>query len=77
VDGLADAPALRYTMPFLLEAMERQTEVFGDDPWPYGLAANREPLRAFAGYLLEQGLVTEPLEVDGLFAPSTHAESRI
>jgi 4,5-dihydroxyphthalate decarboxylase len=75
--GLADAPALRYTMPFLLDAMERQHEVFGADPWPYGLAANRPTLDEFAGYLVEQGLVAEAPDMAELFAPSTRDESRI
>ncbi|HEX3786400.1 MAG TPA: ABC transporter substrate-binding protein [Pseudonocardiaceae bacterium] len=75
--GLADAPALRYTIPFLLDTLERQREVFGADPWPYGLAANRDILTKFIGYLVEQGLLAAPLDVDGLFAPGTRVESRI
>jgi 4,5-dihydroxyphthalate decarboxylase len=75
--GLADAPALRYTMPFLLETLERQHEVFGDDPWPYGLAANRKTLDAFAEYLVEQGLAAQVPDMAELFAPSTRVESRI
>ncbi len=43
-------------MPFLLDALERQQEIFGADPWPYGLAPNRTVLEVFADYLREQGL---------------------
>jgi 4,5-dihydroxyphthalate decarboxylase len=75
--GAADAPALRYTMPFLLDALERQHEVFGEDPWPYGLAANLDTLETFGGYLVEQGLLAEKPGMKALFAPSTHQESRI
>jgi 4,5-dihydroxyphthalate decarboxylase len=75
--GLADAPALRYTMPFLLDALERQEELFGPDPWPYGLAANRPTLDTFAGYLRQQGLVDTPFDPAELFAPSTRELSRI
>jgi 4,5-dihydroxyphthalate decarboxylase len=77
IDGAADKPALRYTIPFLLDALERQREVFGADPWPYGFAANQETLDTFGGYLAEQGLVAEPPDMAELFAPSTRAESRI
>ncbi|GAA5143530.1 ABC transporter substrate-binding protein [Nocardioides marinquilinus] len=79
-DGVADLPALRYTMPFLLDALERQQAVFGDDPWPYGVEANRPALETFLGYLAEQGLfgtAGTPPTVEALFAPSTLDASRI
>jgi 4,5-dihydroxyphthalate decarboxylase len=41
------------------------------DPVPYGLAAQGTVLDALAGYLLEQGLVTSPVNMTELFAPST------
>ncbi|MEV7009330.1 ABC transporter substrate-binding protein [Streptosporangium sp. NPDC051022] len=77
LDGITAAPALRHTMPFLLDALERQEAVFGPDPWPYGVAANRPALETFTRYLVEQGLTTEKPDIDHLFAPSTLAESRI
>jgi 4,5-dihydroxyphthalate decarboxylase len=76
VEDAADRPALRYTIPFLLDTLERQAEILGDDPWSYGYAANRETLDTFAGYLAEQGLVTEPPAMAELFAPSVLADSR-
>lgn len=75
--GLRDLPALPYTMPFLLDALERQHEVFGDDPWPYGVEPNRATLDAFVTLLAEQGLLERPLDVDTLFHPSTRQESKI
>ena len=75
--GLADLPALRYTMPFLLAALEEQLEVFGDDPWPYGLKANQHALETFMSYLREQGLVVNAPEPQDLFSPTTLHESRI
>lgn len=75
--GLADAPALRYTMPFLLAALEEQEEVFGKDPWPYGVEENRSTLESFMRHLHEQGLTEEVLPIESLFAPSTMRESRI
>lgn len=77
LSGLTDAPALRYTMPFLLDALERQGSVFGDDPWPYGVEQNRATLEVFCRYLVEQGLVTAAPAVDSLFADSTLAGARI
>jgi 4,5-dihydroxyphthalate decarboxylase len=77
VGGVEDAPALRWTLPFLLDAVERTREVFGDDPWPYGLEPNRTTLEVFLRYLREQGLIDRELDPTELFAASTHAESRI
>ncbi|HEX7659660.1 MAG TPA: ABC transporter substrate-binding protein [Pseudonocardiaceae bacterium] len=75
--SVRDAPALRYTIPFLLDTLERQDAVFGEDPWPYGLAANRSTLDLFAGYLVEQGLLDKAPDMAELFAPGTRRESRI
>ncbi|QWF21287.1 hypothetical protein KM427_20445 [Nocardioides sp. LMS-CY] len=77
IEGIHEAPALRYTMPFLLEAWERQIEVFGADPWPYGVDANRAQLETFSRYLTEQGIVEQSAPVEDLFAASTLIDSRI
>lgn len=77
VAGIEDAPALRWTLPFLLDAVERSKAEFGSDPWPYGLEANRATLEVFLRYLQEQGLVARDLQPDALFAPSTHVAARI
>lgn len=77
LDGIADAPALRLSLPFLLHAVEHQAAVFGEDPWPYGLEANRATLETFARHLIEQGLADDPVPPDELFAPSTRFTSRI
>lgn len=75
--GLADLPALPYTMPFLLSALEEQQEIFGEDPWPYGLERNRHALDTFMSYLREQGLTGSPPKPEELFSPTTLCESRI
>ncbi|MCC5948370.1 MAG: hypothetical protein JJT89_07915 [Nitriliruptoraceae bacterium] len=77
IGGIEDAPALRWTLPFLLEAVEQGAEVFGDDPWPYGLDANREALTVFLRYMREQGLIHRDMQLEELFAPSTLVQSRI
>jgi 4,5-dihydroxyphthalate decarboxylase len=77
IAGIENAPALRWTLPLLLDAVERGREIFGDDPWPYGLEANREALVVFLRYMREQGLTDRELVPEELFAPSTHLEARI
>ena len=43
------------------------------DPLPYGLAGQRNVLEALAGYLAEQGLAKERVDVDDVFARQTLA----
>jgi 4,5-dihydroxyphthalate decarboxylase len=51
--------------------LEQQRRLFGDDPFPYGLAANRAPLERLADHSFEQGLSPARANVDELFAPTT------
>lgn len=75
--GLYEAPALRYTMPFLLSYLEEQIQVFGDNLWPYGLDANRRDLSVFLRYMREQGLITDVPPLEALFAPNCLEETKI
>jgi hypothetical protein len=45
-------------------------EVFGGDPWPYGVEPNQATLEALVQYLAEQGLIASPVPVDKLFVPT-------
>ena len=40
--------------------MDEIRELFGGDPYPYGVEANRGTLETFMQYLVEQGFVAEP-----------------
>lgn len=42
----------------------------GEDPWPYGLKANRKALDAFVKAASEQHLVSRPVKVEELFSSS-------
>lgn len=50
---------------------EEERQVFGEDPWPYGIRKNRPNLERFIGYSLDQGLMEKKLEVEELFAGNT------
>jgi 4,5-dihydroxyphthalate decarboxylase len=47
--------------------LEEERELLGDDPWPYGVAANRANLERFIAYEFDQGLIPEKMAVDDLF----------
>jgi 4,5-dihydroxyphthalate decarboxylase len=51
--------------------LERQRAVYGDDPFPYGFTANKEPLQALVQYSAEQGLIISAPAVTDLFHEST------
>lgn len=46
-------------------------KIFGSDPFPYGVAANRAMLETIVDYSHEQGLTAQKLRLEELFAPST------
>ena len=61
--------ATRYLLPWLMDDIDEMDAVFGGDPWPYGLEANRKTLETLALYLAQQGFTREPVSIDELFAP--------
>jgi 4,5-dihydroxyphthalate decarboxylase len=60
---------LRYMLPWMAAELEEIDQVFGGDPWPYGIEANRPSLEALVQYLTDQGLIKAPVPVETLFAP--------
>ena len=61
-------------IPLLTELYERNREMFGADPWPYGLKANHKTLDTFLRYRQEQGLTKTRLAPEEIFAPETLTE---
>jgi len=51
--------------------LEEERATFGDDPYPYGLAANRVALETLIAYSHEQGFITKQPSLEALFHPST------
>lgn len=54
-------------VPWMYELFERNLEQFGDDWFPYGIAANRTTLETFLRYSADQGLSPTARAVDELF----------
>jgi 4,5-dihydroxyphthalate decarboxylase len=69
--------ALKYMLAWSIDEMEKEREVLGEDPWAYGLDANRHILETLIQYSHEQGLISKRLEVDSLFAKSTLEDFKI
>ena len=60
---------LRYMLPWMTAELDDIDAVFGGDPWPYGVEANRPTLSALLRYLEEQGVIAKAPRVDELFVP--------
>ena len=61
--------ALRYMLPWIPADLDEIDQVFGGDPWPYGIEANRPTLEALMTYLVEQSVIASPMPVEDLFVP--------
>ena len=63
--------ALKYMLAWSIAEMEEERDLFGNDPWPYGLGANRHVLETLVQYSYEQGLIKKRVDIESLFAPNT------
>jgi 4,5-dihydroxyphthalate decarboxylase len=68
---LYDTNILRVSLPWTSAEYEDTRDLMTVDYWPYGLEANRANLETLHGYLLEQGLIKQRLNLDELFAKET------
>lgn len=59
--------ALRYMLPWMTADIDEINDIFGGDPWPHGVEANRPTLEALMQYMHEQYLIERPVPVDELF----------
>jgi 4,5-dihydroxyphthalate decarboxylase len=64
-----NAGSLLYMLPWMASDIEEIDQVFGGDPWPYGIEPNRPTLDALVTYLHEQGLIGERMPIEDLFVP--------
>jgi 4,5-dihydroxyphthalate decarboxylase len=68
---LYDTNILRVSLPWTSAEYEDTRDLMTADYWPYGLELNRKNLETLHGYLFEQGLIKQKLNLDELFAPET------
>jgi 4,5-dihydroxyphthalate decarboxylase len=60
----------RYMLPFMQSDLQEVDELFGGDPWPYGLEANRKTLEALVSYLYDQAMIDRKVPLEELFLPT-------
>src|ERR1700733_6865375 len=61
------AGSLAAMLPWLQDEIEEVDEVFGGDPFPYGIEPNRPTLEALGQYMVEQHFIAEPIPIETLF----------
>jgi 4,5-dihydroxyphthalate decarboxylase len=68
--------ALRYMLPWLSADLDEIDDLFGGDPWPYGIEKNRPTLEALMTYMVEQSLIAAPIAIEDLFVPTNDLPKR-
>ncbi|MBM3485531.1 MAG: ABC transporter substrate-binding protein [Alphaproteobacteria bacterium] len=61
--------AQKLMLPWLYPDLDEIDELFGGDPWPYGVEANRPTLEAMVRYMVEQDFIAKPMAIESLFVP--------
>ncbi len=61
--------AQKYMLPWLFDDLREIDDVFGGDPWPYGIEENRPTLEALVKYMHQQNFIKEEVGLESLFAP--------
>jgi len=64
--------ALRYMLPWLPDHLDEIDEVFGGDPWAYGVGPNLPTLETAIRYLYDQSLIAAPVAIEDVFEPVGH-----
>lgn len=67
---MRDLGTLQYMLPWMTADLDEIDEVFGGDPWPYGIEPNRPTLEAMMTYLHDQHIIKEKLPIETLFVPT-------
>ena len=76
-ESMYEFSALKYMLAWSIAEMEEEREIFGENPWPYGLEANRHVLKTLVQYAHEQGLIKKKVDLKSLFVPSTLDDFKI
>ena len=77
LERAASMAVSHFPLPWISDELRRARELFGADPWPYGIEANRTTLDAFLRFAHEQGVCRRRLTAEELFPPELQAAFRI
>lgn len=61
------ASTYRYMLPFLPSDLKEIEDLFGGDPWPYGVEPNRKVLESLVTFLYDQAMIARKVPLEELF----------
>lgn len=70
IELMHDTGELPYMVPWLYDDLDEIDEVFGGDPFPYGIEPNRPSLEALIMWLHDQGLIPKRIPIEEPFVPT-------
>jgi 4,5-dihydroxyphthalate decarboxylase len=77
VARLLDPAVSRYPLPWLPTYGRQVTDLFGGDPYPFGIEENRPTLEYFLRYTHEQGIAHRLAKPEEIFPPGIMAPVKI
>jgi 4,5-dihydroxyphthalate decarboxylase len=67
VERLLDPAVSRYPLAWLPTYARKMRDMFGGDPFPYGIDENRKTFEQLALYTYQQGIAHRLMDVDDMF----------
>jgi 4,5-dihydroxyphthalate decarboxylase len=77
LERLLDPAVSRYPLPWLPTYAQRMRDMFGGDPFPFGIEANRPTLEQFLRYTYEQGIAHRPVKPKEIFPPGVMTDVKV
>jgi len=77
LERILDPAVSRYPVPWLTNYARRMNDIFGGDPFPYGIEANRATLELFLRYTHEQGIAHRLAKPEEIFPAGIMASVKI
>jgi 4,5-dihydroxyphthalate decarboxylase len=77
LERLLDPAVSRYPLPWLPTYARKMRDLFGGDPYPFGIEENRPTLELFLQYTFEQGIAHRHAKPDEIFPPGIMAPVKV
>jgi 4,5-dihydroxyphthalate decarboxylase len=77
IERILDPAVSRYPLPWLTAHAVRMQQIFGGDPFPYGIEPNRATLELFLRYAHEQGIAQRLASPEEIFPPGIMASVKV
>lgn len=74
---LGDSQSSRFPYPWGAAELAAAIDLFGADPFPYGIDPNRHTLSQFLSFAFDQGVLERRVEPDELFVPELRSHFKI